>query len=136
MPLNDEMAPITTTFEKDKHILRFRPDTTGSTVWRQFKDSTGVKKEEVVGTLILTNRWNEKDTISNFKGAQGEKLFKLTWFNTTHLWWLTTFSMSKIDEDNTLVLKLGDLRDKMGLDNDLMKNCRYEIVENYGPNGT
>lgn len=59
-------------FHETKYSLR------SLSVWKQFKDSTGAKQQDVTGTLILTNRWNEKDTVSNFTDGNGKKLFKVT----------------------------------------------------------
>ena len=134
LPLNDSIAPVQVTFDKDRHFLRFHPDTTGSRVWRNFQDSSGFKNEGVTGKLILTDRWKQKDTIFNMVTPRGEKLFKISWFNASGFSWRKKVSMSMIN-DNKVTLVLDEFSRVLGFDYDKLKNSWYMIntaFEKYG----
>ena len=130
VPLNDSIAPIQVTFEKDKHYIRFHPDTTGSRVWRSFQDSSGFKNEGVTGKLILTDRWKTKDTISNMVTPRGEKLFKISWFNASGFSWRKKVSISQINDDKVTIV-LNEFSRVLGFDYDKLKGCRYMIQQEY-----
>ena len=134
LPLNDSIAPVQVTFDKDRHFLRFHPDTTGSRVWRNFQDSSGFKNEGVTGKLILTDRWKTKDTIFNMVTPRGEKLFKISWFNASGFSWRKKVSMSMIN-DNKVTLVLDEFSRVLGFDYDKLKSSWYLIntaFEKYG----
>ncbi len=134
LPLNDSIAPVQVTFDKDRHFLRFHPDTTGSRVWRNFQDSSGFKNEGVTGKLILTDRWKQKDTIFNMVTPRGEKLFKISWFNASGFSWRKKVSMSMIN-DNKVTLVLDEFSRVLGFDYDKLKKSWYMIntaFEKYG----
>ncbi len=129
-PLNDDMAPVQVSFEKDNHFIRFSPDVTGSQVWDNFRDSTSVKKETVTGKLIVTDRWGTKDTISNFVTSQGEKMFSMCWFNTSSFSCHKKVSISQIDDDKVTIV-LGEFSSVLGFDYDMLMGCRYTIQQEY-----
>ncbi len=134
LPLNDSIAPVQVTFDRERHFLRFHPDTTGSRVWRNFQDSSGFKNEGVTGRLILTDRWKTKDTIFNMVTPRGEKLFKISWFNASGFSWRKKVSMSMID-DNKVTLVLNEFSRVLGFDYDKLKSTWYSInsaCEKYG----
>ena len=134
LPLNDSIAPVQVTFDRERHFLRFHPDTTGSRVWRNFQDSSGSKNEGVTGRLILTDRWKTKDTIFNMVTPRGEKLFKISWFNASGFSWRKKVSMSMID-DNKVTLVLNEFSRVLGFDYDKLKSTWYSInsaCEKYG----
>ncbi|MBQ5482162.1 MAG: hypothetical protein IIT74_03855, partial [Bacteroidales bacterium] len=134
LPLNDSIAPVQVTFDRERHFLRFHPDTTGSRVWRNFQDSSGSKNEGVTGKLILTDRWKQKDTIFNMVTPRGEKLFKISWFNASGFSWRKKVSMSMID-DNKVTLVLNEFSRVLGFDYDKLKSTWYSInsaCEKYG----
>ena len=135
LPLNDSIAPIQVTFEKDKHFIRFHPDTSGSRVWRSFQDSSGVKNEGVSGHLIVTDRWKTKDTISNMVTPRGEKLFKISWFNASGFSWRKKVSISQIN-DNKVTIVLDEFSRVLGFDYDKLKGCRYMIEKEYAKLGS
>ena len=130
LPLNDSIAPVQVTFEKDKHFIRFHPDTTGSRVWRSFQDSSGFKNEGVSGRLIVTDRWKTKDTISNLVTPRGEKLFKISWFNASGFSWHKKVSISQIN-DNKVTIVLDEFSRVLGFNYDNLKGCRYIIQQKY-----
>ena len=129
-PLNDSIAPVQVTFDKDRHFICFHPDTAGSRVWRNFQDSSGFKNEGVTGRLILTDRWNTKDTIFNMVTPRGEKLFKISWFNASGFSWRKKVSMSMI-EDNRVTLVLDEFSRVLGFDYDKLKKSQYMIQQEY-----
>ena len=134
LPLNDSIAPVQVTFDKDRHFLRFHPDTAGSRVWRNFQDSSGFKNEGVTGRLILTDRWKQKDTIFNMVTPRGEKLFKISWFNASGFSWRKKVSISMIN-DNKVTLVLDEFSRVLGFDYDKLKSSWYLIntaFEKYG----
>ena len=129
-PLNEDVAPVQVTFENEKHFIRFHPDTTGSRVWVNFRDSTAYKNEDVLGLLIVTDRWKQRDTISNMVTPNGEKLFKISWFNTSSFSWHKKVSISQIDDDKVTIV-LNEFSSILGFDYDMLKGCRYTIQQEY-----
>ena len=129
-PLNEDVAPVQVTFENEKHFIRFHPDTTGSRVWVNFRDSTAYKNEDVLGLLIVTDRWKQRDTISNMVTPRGEKLFKISWFKSSSFSWHKKVSISQIN-DNKVTFVLNELSSILGFDYDKLKGCRYTIQQEY-----
>ena len=129
-PLNEDVAPVQVTFENEKHFIRFHPDTTGSRVWVNFRDSTAYKNEDVLGLLIVTDRWKQRDTISNMVTPRGEKLFMISWFNTSSFSWHKKVSISQIDDDKVTIV-LNEFSSILGFDYDMLKGCRYTIQQEY-----
>ena len=74
-PRDANMAPVKCILDNKKHFVRFYPDTTGSKKWRDFRMATGIKNEEVVGILSLTDNWGVTSTFG----------VNLSWFNTYSL---------------------------------------------------
>ena len=74
-PLDANMAPVKCILDNKKHFVRFYPDTTGSKKWRDFRMATGIKNEQVVGILSLTDNWGVTSTFG----------VNLSWFNTYSL---------------------------------------------------
>ena len=135
LPLDESVAPVQVTFDKDRHFLRFHPDTTGSPVWRSFQDSTAAKQEVVTGRLIVTDRWKTQDTLYNMTDQQGEKLFTMSWFNASGFSWRKKVSISMINEDNKVTIVLDEFSRILGFDYDKLKSSWYLInsaYEKYG----
>ena len=50
-------ASVKMEYDLKKRYVSFVPDTTGNLTWRAFQDSTGIKRQEVKGTMLLKDRW-------------------------------------------------------------------------------
>lgn len=66
-------AAVHIDFNQEKHYVSFVPDTTNNETWRQFQDSTGIKRQDVAGTLVLRDRWGGASTCH----------LVMSWYNTT-----------------------------------------------------
>ena len=130
-PLADDIAPVKVNFEKDRHYISFIPDTTGSLVWRNFKDSTTVKREDVKGLLIVKDRWGAKDTLFNMTDQSGKQYFQMSWFNTHSLTIRKSIQINTIDDDDTVTVILHVLSQALGFDYANLQDCRYQINEAY-----
>ncbi len=122
-PIDGNTAPVKCILDNEKHYVCFYPDTTNSKKWRDFQSSTGVKREDVAGRLSLTDQW----------GVTSTYYVNMTWFNTYEL-----NEVIYVSVNNPSLVK-GDvayypynLTDKfleLGLDDDLMKDTRYGLLE-------
>ena len=139
IPVNDSIAPEFIQLDTEKRMIVFIPDTAGITytqfwpdkdpsdrggwrLWHNFKDSSGVKNESVLGKLVLTDRWHVKDTIHNFK---------IGWYNA---WWFPESAIVRVDEiqdDNTAVVDIRSLLSKLGLSRSWLDG-RFILQEQYG----
>ena len=137
VPENDDMAPMFIQLDKEKKMIVFIPDTAGVTytqswpdkdpshgwqIWHNFKDSSGVKHESPMGKLVLTDRWNVKDTIHNFK---------IGWYNTVWFPERAIVRANDIQEDNTAVVDIRALLSKLGLERAWLDG-RFILQEQYG----
>ena len=73
MPDEGCTAAVNIDFNQEKHYVSFAPDTTNNETWRQFQDSTGIKRQDVSGTLLLRDRWGGASTLH----------LVMSWYNTT-----------------------------------------------------
>lgn len=69
----DCTASVKMEYDLKKRFVSFEPDTTANLTWREFKDSTGIKRQEVRGTMLLKDRW----------GGVSSYHMKMYWYNTT-----------------------------------------------------
>ena len=139
LPQNDSVAPVFLQLDKEKKMAVFIPDTAGITytqywpdkdpsdrggwrLWRNFKDSSGVKHESILGKLVLTDRWNVKDTIHNFK---------IGWYNAVWFPESAIVKANDIQEDNTAVVDIRALLSKLGLERAWLEG-RFILQEQYG----
>ena len=139
LPVNDSIAPAFLQLDKEKRMAVFIPDTAGITytqyrpdkdpsdrggwrLWHNFKDSSGVKHESIMGKLVLTDRWNVKDTIHNFK---------IGWYNAVWFPESAIVRANDIQEDNTAVVDIRSLLSKLGLEREWLEG-RFILQEQYG----
>lgn len=139
IPVNDSIAPVFIQLDKEKRMIVFIPDTAGITytqfwpdkdpsdrggwrLWHNFKDSSGVKHESLLGKLVLTDRWNVKDTIHNFK---------IGWYNAVWFPESAIVRVNDIQEDNTAVVDIRSLLSKLGLERSWLEG-RFILQEQYG----
>jgi len=139
LPVNDSIAPVFIQLDKEKRMIVFIPDTAGVTytqywpnkdpadrggwkLWRDFKDSSGVKHESLLGKLVLKDRWDVKDTINNFK---------IGWYNAVWFPESAIVSVNDIQNDNTAVVDIRSLLSKLGLERSWLEG-RFILQEQYG----
>ena len=139
IPVNDSIAPVFIQLDKEKRMIVFIPDTAGITytqfwpdkdpsdrggwrLWHNFKDSSGVKHESLLGKLVLTDRWHVKDTIHNFK---------IGWYNAVWFPESAIVGVNDIQDDNTAVVDITSLLSKLGLERAWLEG-RYILQEQYG----
>ena len=139
LPLNDSIAPVFLQLDKEKKMAVFIPDTAAITytqywpdkdpsdrggwrLWLNFKDSSGVKHESILGKLALTDRWNVKDTIHNFQ---------IRWYNAVWFPERALVRANDIQEDNTAVVDIRALLSKLGLERAWLEG-RFILQEQYG----
>ena len=139
IPVNDSIAPVFIQLDKEKRMIVFIPDTAGITytqfwpdkdpsdrggwrLWHNFKDSSGVKHESLLGKLVLTDRWHVKDTIHNFK---------IGWYNAVWFPESAIVGVNDIQDDNTAVVDTRSLLSKLGLERAWLEG-RYILQEHYG----
>lgn len=139
IPVNDSIAPVFIQLDKEKRMIVFIPDTAGITytqfwpdkdpsdrggwrLWHNFKDSSGVKHESLLGKLVLTDRWHVKDTIHNFK---------IGWYNAVWFPESAIVGVNDIQGDNTAVVDIRSLLSKLGLERSWLEG-RFILQEQYG----
>lgn len=139
IPVNDSIAPVFIQLDKEKRMIVFIPDTAGITytqfwpdkdpsdrggwrLWHNFKDSSGVKHESLLGKLVLTDRWHVKDTIHNFK---------IGWYNAVWFPESAIVGVNDIQGDNTAVVDIRSLLSKLGLERFWLEG-RFILQEQYG----
>lgn len=139
IPVNDSIAPVFIQLDKEKRMIVFIPDTAGITytqfwpdkdpsdrggwrLWHNFKDSSGVKHESLLGKLVLTDRWHVKDTIHNFK---------IGWYNAVWFPESAIVGVNDIQSDNTAVVDIRSLLSKLGLERSWLEG-RFILQEQYG----
>ena len=139
IPVNDSIAPVFIQLDKEKRMIVFIPDTAGITytqfwpdkdpsdrggwrLWHNFKDSSGVKHESLLGKLVLTDRWHVKDTIHNFK---------IGWYNAVWFPESAIVGVNEIQGDNTAVVDIRSLLSKLGLERSWLEG-RFILQEQYG----
>ena len=123
-PIDGNTAPVICILDNEKHYVYFYPDTTGSKKWRDFQSATGVKREDVAGILSLTDQWGVTSTYG----------VDMTWFNTYEVNEAINVSLandqSLVKGDNAYYnYNLTDKFLEIGLDDDLMKDTRYGLIE-------
>lgn len=139
IPVNDSIAPVFIQLDKEKRMIVFIPDTAGITytqfwpdkdpsdrggwrLWHNFKDSSGVKHESLLGKLVLTDRWHVKDTIHDFK---------IGWYNAVWFPESAIVGVNDIQDDHTAVVDITSLLSKLGLERAWLEG-RFILQEQYG----
>lgn len=56
-------AAVKIDYDLKKRYVSFEPDTTANLTWRAFRDSTGIKRQEVKGSVLLKDRWGGVSSI-------------------------------------------------------------------------
>ena len=141
VPANEGMAPMFIQLDKEKKMIVFIPDTAGITytqswpdakdpsygwqIWHNFKDSSGVKHESLLGKLVLTDRWHVKDTIQ----IRPEKM--IGWYNAVWFPESAIVGVNDIQGDNTAVVDIRSLLSKLGLERSWLEG-RFILQEQYG----
>ena len=54
---DDCEASVKMEYDLKNRYVSFVPDTTENKVWKEFRDSTGVKRQEVKGSILMKDRW-------------------------------------------------------------------------------
>ena len=138
LPMNDSIAPVFIQLDKAKRMIVFIPDTAGVTytqywpakdpadrggwrLWHNFKDSSCVKHESLLGKLVLKDRWNVRDTIHNFK---------IGWYNSVFFPESAIVGVNDIQGDNTAVVDIRMLLSKLGLERSWLDG-RFILQEQY-----
>lgn len=105
-------AAVKVDFDLKKRYVSFEPDTTGNLTWRAFRDSTGVKRQEVNGSVVMMDRW----------GGVSSYHVTMYWYNT----YVFPINVeATVDEVKAgIPLNLTEEVKKLGLDYDIMKDCR------------
>lgn len=127
-PIDGNTAPVKCFLEFDEHYVCFYPDTTNSKKWRDFKKATGIKREDVAGFLSLTDQWGVTSTYG----------VDMAWFKPYEMNEEINVSLTN---DQSLFLgniayyqyNLTDKFLELGLDDDLMKDTRYALLETARP---
>ena len=124
--VEDSMATVALKYRRGQDFMSFYPDTTGKNkVWKDYCDSIGHLNIDIVGKLVLTDRWQKKDTL---------KRFHLGWWNTT--WYVDSNLKCSVndlsDEDGTYqdTVKIESLFDFCGIKNSAMPStppARFEL---------
>ena len=126
-PIDGNQAPVRCVLDAEKETIGFVPDTTKSKKWRDFQSSTGVKRENVEGFLSLTD----------VRGVTSSVPVSMAWFNTYHL----DVELNVSQDDQALVkgnepyyqYNLTDKFLELGLDDDLLKDTRYGLLDQKYP---
>lgn len=112
VPDEDCEAGIKLEYDLKKRFVSFVPDTTGNPAWRAFKDSTGVKRQEVKGFVVLKDRW----------GGASSYHVTMYWYNTYVIPLQVSATVEEIKAGIPMNL-MEEVR-KLGLDYEVLKDCR------------
>lgn len=105
-------AAVKIDFDLKKRYVSFEPDTTGNLAWRAFRDSTGVKRQEVKGSVVMKDRW----------GGVSAYHVIMYWYNTYVFPINIEATVDQIKAGIPINFK--EEVKKMGLDYEIMQNCR------------
>lgn len=130
LPSDDGQAALFTTFDQEKHMVSFYPDTTSDSAWKRFfRDSSGIKQESVFGRLVLTDCTNTRDTTN---------ALVFSWYNTSyypHSRQVNTPDIRIVSGDKTCLVPLGPEMRQMGLWDTRMVGRLMEVVDIFFPGG-
>lgn len=105
-------AAVKIDFDLKKRYVSFEPDTTGNLAWRAFRDSTGVKRQEVKGSVVMKDRW----------GGVSAYHVIMYWYNTYVFPINIEATVDQIKAG--IPINFNEEVKKMGLDYEIMQNCR------------
>ena len=105
-------AAVKIDYDLKKRYVSFEPDTTGNLTWRAFNDSTGVKRQEVKGSVIMKDRW----------GGVSSYHINMYWYNT----YVFPINVEATVDEIKAGIKMNLMEEvnKLGLDYEVMKECR------------
>ncbi|MBE6222639.1 MAG: hypothetical protein E7125_04170 [Bacteroidales bacterium] len=108
----DCTASVKLDYDLKKRYVSFEPDTTANLTWREFKDSTGIKRQEVKGTMVLKDRW----------GGVSSYHMKMYWYNTNVI--TLNYEATEQEIKNGLTVDFSEEVKKLGLVYSDMTACR------------
>ena len=108
----DCTASVKLDYDLKKRYVSFEPDTTANLTWREFKDSTGIKRQEVKGTMLLKDRW----------GGVSSYHMKMYWYNTNVI--TLNYEATEQEIKNGLTVDFSEEVKKLGLVYSDMTACR------------
>jgi hypothetical protein len=108
----DCTASVKLDYDLKKRYVSFEPDTTANLTWREFKDSTGIKRQEVRGTMVLKDRW----------GGVSSYHMKMYWYNTNVI--TLNYEATEPEIKNGLTVDFSEEVKKLGLVYSDMTACR------------
>ncbi len=108
----DCTASVKLDYDLKKRYVSFEPDTTANLTWREFKDSTGIKRQEVRGTMVLKDRW----------GGVSSYHMKMYWYNTNVI--TLNYEATEQEIKNGLTVDFSEEVKKLGLVYSDMTACR------------
>ncbi len=108
----DCTASVKMDYDLKKRYVSFEPDTTANLAWREFKDSTGIKRQEVKGTMLLKDRW----------GGVSSYHMKMYWYNTNVI--TLNYEATEQEIKNGLTVDFSEEVKKLGLVYSDMTACR------------
>ena len=108
----DCTASVKLDYDLKKRYVSFEPDTTANLTWREFKDSTGIKRQEVRGTMLLKDRW----------GGVSSYHMKMYWYNTNVI--TLNYEATEQEIKNGLTVDFSEEVKKLGLVYADMAACR------------
>ena len=105
-------AAVKIDYDLKKRYVSFEPDTTGNLTWRAFNDSTGVKRQEVKGSVIMKDRW----------GGVSSYHVNMYWYNT----YVFPINVEATVDEIKAGIKMNLMEEvnKLGLEYEVMKDCR------------
>lgn len=112
VPDEDCEARVKLDYDLKKRFVSFEPDTTGNLAWRAFRDSTGIKRQEVKGSVVMKDRW----------GGVSSYHVTMYWYNTYVLPIEVSATVEEIKAG--IPMNLTEEVRKLGLDYEVMKDCR------------
>ena len=105
-------AAVKIDYDLKKRYVSFEPDTTANLTWRAFRDSTGIKRQEVKGSVLLKDRW----------GGVSSYHVTMYWYNSYVLPISVEATVAEIKAG--IPVNLSEEVKKLGLDYEVMKECR------------
>ena len=108
----DCTASVKLDYDLKKRYVSFEPDTTANLTWREFRDSTGIKRQEVRGTMVLKDRW----------GGVSSYHMKMYWYNTNVI--TLNYEATEQEIKNGLTVDFSEEVKKLGLVYSDMTACR------------
>lgn len=105
-------AAVKLDYDLKKRYVSFEPDTTGNLIWRAFGDSTGVKRQEVKGSVVMKDRW----------GGVSSYHVTMYWYNSYVFPINIEATVDQIKAG--IPMSFNEEVKKFGLDYEVLKDCR------------